>query len=336
MRSPTRFATVEWRENSLLVLDQTLLPGRVEIRALRTVDDVVDAISRLAVRGAPAIGVCAAYGLVVAADEGVTISEAARRIGAARPTAVNLRWAVDRVLAAGDDATEPRARMLAEARAIQQEDVDACRRIGDYGRRELRDAEFVLTHCNAGRLATCGIGTALGVVYAKAEAGEPIRVLATETRPLLQGARLTAWELMESGIPVTLIPDTAAGTAMRDRRVDAVVVGCDRVAANGDTANKVGTLQLAVLAHSFGIPFYVAGPASSFDLDTPTRSDMVIEERGAEEVRGFGGRVTAPADVEAWNPAFDTTPGWLITAFITDRGVVRPPYDETIRKALLH
>jgi methylthioribose-1-phosphate isomerase len=326
--------TVEWRDDILFVLDQTLLPGRVEVRALRTVEDVVDAIARLVVRGAPAIGVCAAFGMVVAADDGVPVDQAAARIASARPTAVNLRWAVERVVRAAAGAEDARARMLAEAFAIQTEDEACCRRIGEYGRAEMAAVTRLLTHCNAGRLATCGIGTALAVAYAKAEAGEPVDVLATETRPLLQGARLTAWELTNAGIPVTLIADTAVGAALASGRVDAVVVGCDRVAANGDTANKIGTLQLAVLAREFSVPFYVAGPLSTFDPASPTGADIVVEERPADEVRGFSGAVTAPEGAAVWNPAFDVTPARLITAFVTDAGVLCPPFDASIRQAL--
>ncbi len=237
------------------------------------------------------------------------------------------------VAARGETAEEIRRLALAEAVRIQEEDREACRRIAELGRAELGSARRILTHCNTGRLATAGIGTALGIVYAKAEAGEPVEVISTETRPLLQGARLTAWELREAGIPVTLIPDAAAGAAIAGGRAEAIVVGCDRVALNGDTANKIGTRALAVLAHSAGVPFYVAGPITSFDPGVPDGGAIAIEERPAEEVRRVGGAAVAP-DVDVWNPAFDVTPAELITAFITNLGVLRPPFEESIRAAL--
>jgi methylthioribose-1-phosphate isomerase len=312
---------IEWCDDHLEVIDQTVLPARLDVVKLATVDDVVDAIKRLVVRGAPAIGVCGAFGVVMGLREGRSPDELRHAIGGARPTAVNLRREVDRVLAA-DDA-------LTEALKIQAEDRESCARIGEYGRVELASVRRVLTHCNTGRLATSGIGTALGIVYAKFEAGEPIEVIATETRPLLQGGRLTAWELHDAGIPVTLIGDSAAGAALVAGKADAVIVGCDRVAANGDTANKIGTYQLAVLARAANVPFYVAGPMSSFDLSTPDGRSIEIEFRPAVEVTAASG-----ADVDAWNPAFDVTPAHLITAFITDLGVLRPPFAVTIAAAV--
>lgn len=311
---------IEWCDDHLEVIDQTLLPARFEVAKLATVDDVVDAIKRLVVRGAPAIGVCGAFGVVLGLREGRSPVDLAHAIGDARPTAVNLRREVDRVLAA-DDA-------LAEALRIQEEDRESCARIGEYGRAELANAKTLLTHCNTGRLATSGIGTALGVVYAKFEAGEPVAVIATETRPLLQGGRLTAWELNDAGVPVTLISDSAAGAALSAGKADAVIVGCDRVAANGDTANKIGTYQLAVLARASNVPFYVAGPLSSFDLETPDGRSIEIEFRPPEEITNASG-----TEVDAWNPAFDVTPAHLITAFITDAGVLRPPFTVTIPEA---
>lgn len=314
-------SSVEWRGDHVEVIDQTKLPGTLELRQLRTLEDVVDAIRRLVVRGAPAIGVCAAYGVAVGLAAGRDIDEVAAQLKDARPTAVNLAWAVDRVVAAvrrGDDAVR-------EAQRIHDEDREACRRIAEFGRVELANLSRVMTHCNTGRLATAGIGTALGVVYAKAEAGEPIEVVATETRPLLQGARLTAWELADAGIPVTLISDSAAGAALHAHKVQAVIVGVDRVARNGDFANKVGTYNLAVLARANGIPFYAAGPLSSFDPDTPDGASIEIEERAAEEIA---------SGVDVWNPAFDVTPADLVTAFITDAGVLRPPFEVSIAAAL--
>lgn len=332
----TGFTSVEWRDDHLEVVDQTVLPDRLEIRKLTSAAEVVDAIQRMVVRGAPAIGVCGAFGIVLGLDEGLPLDRLVDEIGSARPTAVNLRVAVERVAraaATSDESGEGRAGALAEALAMWREDRDACDRIGAFGREELASVRRVLTHCNTGRLATTGIGTALGIVYAKARAGEDVEVLATETRPALQGARLTAWELMQAGIPVTLISDTAAGSALRSGRADAVVVGCDRVARNGDVANKVGTYMLAVVARTVGVPFYVAGPLTSFDTDTPDGDAIVVEERLGEEVTHVGTTRVAP-DVMVWNPAFDVTPAELVTAFITDGGVLRPPFEESIGKAL--
>lgn len=338
-------SSVEWVDAHLEVIDQTALPERCQVRDLLTVDEVVDAIRRVVVRGAPAIGVCGAFGLVIALDEAKprtadeareALEVAAARIEPARPTAVNLSYAVRRVLevaSRAESAEQARERALAEARRIQQEDRESCRRIGEYGRQELASVRRVLTHCNTGRLATTGWGTALGVIYAKADAREPVDVLVSETRPLLQGARLTAWELGDAGIPVTLVTEGSAGAAIASGRVDAVIVGCDRVARNGDTANKIGTYVHAVTARANGIPFYVAGPMSSFDPTIAGASDIVIEQRAADEVRLLGTVALAP-DVEVWNPAFDITPADLITAFITDIGVLRPPYRESIAWAL--
>ena len=336
---------VEWRQGRLRVLDQTLLPEQLEIKTLSTVGEVVDAIQRLAVRGAPALGVCGAFGVVVGLDEArpgdagaarACLDRLTHQIGEARPTAVNLRWAVERTAeAARPGATPEEIRQLAleEALRIQAEDRESCRRIGEHGRGELAGVSRLMTHCNAGRLATTGIGTALGVVYAKAEAGEPVEVLATETRPALQGARLTAWELSRAGIPVTLIPDSAAGAALASGKAEAVLVGCDRVAKNGDFANKIGTYPLAVLARESGVPFYVAGPLSSFDVRIPDGSAIVIEQRSPEEVRSVSGRTVA-AEVSVWNPAFDVTPARFVTAFITDAGLLRQPFEESISRAL--
>jgi methylthioribose-1-phosphate isomerase len=306
---------VAWTGDAIEIIDQTLLPAEERVIALRTVDDVVDAIQRLAVRGAPAIGVTGALGVLLAGGD----RAAAERIAAARPTAVNLRWAVSRVLASRDRE--------AEALAILEEDVAACRAIGEHGRVELAGATRILTVCNAGRLATAGIGTALGVVYAKAEAGEPVEVFACETRPLLQGARLTAWELADAGIRVTVLPDGAAASLLARGGVDAVIVGCDRVAANGDVANKVGTYPVALAARRHGVPFHVAGPRSTLDPATATGAEIEIEQRDGGEVRAIAGLdVTTPV----WNPAFDVTPAELVTSLITDAGVLRAPYGPAI------
>lgn len=329
-------AALDWRGDHLDVLDQTLLPQRVEVRSLGTAAEVAAAIKSLVVRGAPAIGVAAAFAVVLGLQEGLGLDAAARTVEEARPTAANLAWATRRVVAAarrGRSGEEIRQLALAEAISIRDSDVESCRRIGEAGRAELAWASRLLTHCNTGRLATAGIGTALGIVYAKAAAGEPVEVIAGETRPLLQGSRLTAWELAEAGIPVTVIPDGAAGAALAAGKVQAVVVGCDRVARNGDTANKIGTYALAVLAFAHEIPFYVAGPMTTFDATTAAGVGIVIEQRPPDEVRRAGTAVVAQ-DVAVWNPAFDVTPAGLVTAFITDAGVLRPPYEVSIPAAL--
>jgi methylthioribose-1-phosphate isomerase len=340
-------SAVDWRDGRLEVIDQTALPGELRVLELRTVAEVVAALRRLAVRGAPAIGVCAAFGVVLGLRERrppdldqarAVLADVAAELEAARPTAVNLAWAVRRVAAAAGgraaDAGELEQLALAEAVRILEEDRAACRRIAEHGRAELAARHRILTHCNTGRLATAGNGTALGVVYAKAAAREPVEVWATETRPLLQGARLTAWELVDAGIPVTLLPDTAAGSAMARGLVDAVLVGCDRVARNGDTANKIGTYNLAVLARANGIPFHVAGPLSSFDPDAADGRAIVVEERAAAEVRFLGDARLAPDGAQVWNPAFDVTPAALVTSFVTDAGVLHPPFADSIARAL--
>jgi methylthioribose-1-phosphate isomerase len=344
-------SAVGWRDGRLEIVDQTLLPERLVVRQLTTVAEVVEALGRLAVRGAPAIGVAGAFGVVLGLAEAgpprpgpdglaaarAELERAAATLEVARPTAVNLRWAVRRVAAAAAgaaDAAELRRLALAEALAVLEEDRAACARMAEAGRAELAARHRLLTHCNTGRLATAGHGTALGVVYAKAAASEPVQVLATETRPLLQGARLTAWELVNAGIPVTVVADTAAGAAMAGGLVDAVLVGCDRVASNGDTANKIGTYSLAVLARANQLPFYVVGPLSSFDPGAASGADIEIEQRPAAEVSTIAGREVAPGAAAVWNPAFDVTPADLITAFITDAGVLRPPYTRSIAAAL--
>jgi methylthioribose-1-phosphate isomerase len=346
-----RIAGVRWDSDAPVIVDQRRLPARVVEWRLTTTDEVVEAIRMLAVRGAPAIGITGGYGVVVGLDEArpasvpaavATLERLTDRLADARPTAVNLRWAVGRVAdaartAAGAPAATPaaiRAAALAEAVAIHEEDRAACAAIGEHGRRLLAGRRRILTHCNTGRLATGGDGTAMAAIYAMHAAGELDEVIACEARPLLQGGRLTAWELAAAGVPSRLIVDGAAGAAMVAGLVDAVIVGCDRVAANGDTANKIGTYALAVLARRHGIPFYVAGPRTTFDLDTANGAAIVVEERSADEVRGFGGQPVAAADVGVWNPAFDVTPAGLIDAFVTDAGVIRPPFDATIRGAL--
>jgi methylthioribose-1-phosphate isomerase len=306
--------TVQWADGAIEILDQTRLPEEVRVLRLETADDVVDAIQRLAVRGAPALGVTGALGVLLCASDAE-----AQRIAAARPTAVNLRWGVQRVLAAQD--------RFNEAMAVWEEDITACEAIGAFGRAELAAAARVLTVCNAGRLATSGIGTALAPIYAKADAGEPIEVFACETRPLLQGARLTAWELADAGVPVTVLPDGAAASLLARGGVDAVIVGCDRVAANGDVANKIGTFSLALAARYAGVPFYVAGPCSTLDAATATGAEIEIEQRSPAEL-------DAAAGAGIYNPAFDVTPADLITGLITEAGVLRAPYGPAITSAL--
>jgi methylthioribose-1-phosphate isomerase len=332
--------SVRWSEDGVgvRILDQRHLPERVVERDLKTVDDVCDAIATLAVRGAPAIGVAAAMGLVVSLEPYVTesperivaIAEAhGARIRSVRPTAVNLAWAIDRMLAASAGAADGRVlldRLRSEATAILDEDRTMCRRIGEHGLCVVPDGARVLTHCNAGALATAGIGTALAPIYLAALDGRRVEVYAGETRPLLQGSRLTAWELGQAGIPVTVLADDAAASLMASRAIDLCIVGADRIARNGDVANKIGTYSLAIAARYHGVPFYVAAPASTFDPATPSGDEIVVEERAPDEIRCGFGRPTAPANVSVRNPAFDITPASLVTAFITDRGVLRPPY----------
>ena len=293
----------------------------------RTAEEVAQAIRTMVVRGAPAIGVSAAFGLVMAAKRGQDLTIAAEMLKAARPTAVNLAWAVDRVLKSGSIA----AALQKEAEAILAEDLEANMRMGRYGAELLGDRATVLTHCNAGALATAGYGTALGVIRAAVESGKRVAVFADETRPYLQGARLTAWELQKDGIDVTLITDNMSGHFFQLGTFDAVIVGADRIAANGDAANKIGTYTVAVLAHAHGVPFYVAAPVSTIDPNCPSGAHIPIEERSAEEVTEMFGRRVAPEGVAVRHPAFDVTPARLITAIICEAGVLRPPYTEAIR-----
>lgn len=321
------------------IIDQRRLPGHFEELDLRRVEEVVDAIATLAVRGAPAIGVCAAMGLVASLNGVVhqksgefraTAAANAARIRAARPTAVNLAWAIDRMTARlatlDGSTTDLLAGMRAEASQLLVEDQAMCQRIGDHGEALIPNQARILTHCNAGALATAGIGTALAPIYRAVERGKHVEVYADETRPLLQGSRLTAWELQRAGIPVTVIADSMAASLLRAGRIDLCIVGADRVAANGDVANKIGTYGLAVLCHHHAVPFYVAAPESTLDAGTPTGNGVPIEERAPDEVVNGFGRPTAPTGVAVWNPAFDITPASLITGIVTDRGVHRPPY----------
>ncbi|HEX6942044.1 MAG TPA: S-methyl-5-thioribose-1-phosphate isomerase [Gemmatimonadaceae bacterium] len=333
--------SVRWSPNlkAVRIIDQRRLPTEFVERDLASQDEVCDAIRTLAVRGAPAIGICGAMGLAVAvgshADEGRDefldrVRRSGAEIASTRPTAVNLVWAIDRVVdraqATAGTSEAILDAMRDEATAILEEDRAMCQRIGETGAPLLADGARVLTHCNAGALATGGIGTALAPVYVAAGAGRRVSVLATETRPLLQGSRLTAWELTRAGIPVTVITDGAAASRMRAGGVDLCLVGADRVVANGDVANKVGTYALAVLARHHGIPFYVAMPSSTIDASLASGDEIEIEERDAREVSTLGDRQVTAEHAAVGNAAFDVTPAALITAFITDRGLVHPPY----------
>src|SRR5712691_3472507 len=316
---------IRWRDDALELLDQRRLPREAVYVTCRSASEVAAAIRDMVVRGAPAIGVAAAFGMALAVRRGDPLDSAANELRSARPTAVNLAWAVDRMLRTRGD--------LAEAQAMFREDVEANRRIGRFGAELLGRSATVLTHCNAGALATAGYGTALGVIRSAVEQGKKIAVFAGETRPYLQGARLTAWELQQDGIDVTLITDSMAGHFFQQRKFDAVVVGADRIAANGDTANKIGTYTLAVLANAHQVPFYVAAPICTVDLATPNGTAILIEERSADEVTSIGGVQIAPEGISVRHPAFDVTPARLITAIITDRGVLRAPYEQSLRRA---
>jgi methylthioribose-1-phosphate isomerase len=330
------------------ILDQTLLPAERKVLALRDVQAVWEAIRTLRVRGAPAIGVAAAMGVVLGAraapdapEESVhaAVRRASDRLAASRPTAVNLFWALERMKRTADGARGRGGRavkqtLLAEARAIRDEDAEMCRRIGEHGQRLIREGCGVLTHCNAGALAAAEYGTALAPLYRAHELGRRFRVWVDETRPLLQGARLTMWELQQAGIDCTLICDNMAAAVMRQGKVDLVIVGADRIAASGDTANKIGTYGLAVLARHHGIPFYVAAPSSTFDLAVRSGDAIPIEERGADEVTEGFGRRTAPRGAKVYSPAFDVTPARLVTAIITERGVIEKPSRRRILEVL--
>jgi len=330
--------TLEWVGIGLRLLDQTRLPTEELYFVCQDVETLAHAIETLRVRGAPAIGVSAAYGVAIAAmnaddaDRRDAVARAIARLARTRPTAVNLFWALERMRRTAEAATDVELgeRLLAEARAIEKDDDRRCRAMGGHGAGLLPDEATVITHCNAGGLATSGYGTALGVFYAAAEMGKRLRVYADETRPLLQGARLTAWELATSNIDVTVICDSTAASLMRSRHVDGVFVGADRIAANGDTANKIGTYGLAIAAQKHGVPFYVVAPMSTVDMTLPDGSHIPIEERGEDEVRCGAGRRTVPDAAKVWNPAFDVTPADLITGIVTEHGVARPPFGPTL------
>jgi len=336
------WTTLQWtgsaRDGRFRIIDQTLLPVEEVMIDLPDVERVWEAIKLLRVRGAPAIGCAAAYGALIGArgDRSASLSSlknalesSADYLATSRPTAVNLFWALDRMKRAsaaftGSDPEAYLEHLLAEAHAIRDEDDAMCHAIGRHGAALLGDEAGVLTHCNAGGLATSDYGTALAVIYAAVESGKKISVFSDVTRPLLQGARLTAWELSRRGVPVTVICDNMAAVVMREKKVQVVVVGADRIAANGDAANKIGTYGVALLARAHGIPFYVAAPSSTFDLNLPDGSGIPIEERAADEITSGFGRQTVPSNVRVYNPAFDVTPAELITGLITEKGVISP------------
>ncbi|HZE88198.1 MAG TPA: S-methyl-5-thioribose-1-phosphate isomerase [Verrucomicrobiae bacterium] len=345
------FKTIEWSDDGVVMIDQRRLPGEEIYVTLRTPEEVAEAIRNMTIRGAPAIGCAAAMGLALAArraedkreqDFEAAFEAAVKLIGATRPTAVNLFWAIARMRAVyhqnrdGNDGRALAAILVEEAKRIRREDEAMNRRMGEFGASLMPDDGQVLTHCNAGALATGGFGTALGVIRAAVAHGKKIRVLADETRPLLQGARLTAWELMHDGIPTTLITDNMAGHFMHKGEIASVIVGADRIAANGDTANKIGTYSVAILAKEHGIPFYVAAPFSTLDMNVATGEGIPIEERRGAEVTHLAGVAISPGGAAAHNPAFDVTPAKYITAIITDRGVARPPFEASLRALAAH
>jgi methylthioribose-1-phosphate isomerase len=340
--------TIEWTEEGVRMIDQRKLPAVEEYPVFKTYEEVAGAIRTMVVRGAPAIGVAAAMGVALGVRDSKTNNIASLRedfkqitdtLASTRPTAVNLFWAIDRmkrlfkeIATDGADKRTIADRLIQEALAIQREDIESNRRMGNFGQALLPNSGTILTHCNAGALATAGYGTALGVIRAAVESGKRLRVLADETRPFLQGARLTAWELWKDDIDVRVISDNMAGSFMRQGLIDAVIVGADRIAANGDVANKIGTYPLAVLAKQHEIPFYVAAPFSTLDLKMSDGSDIPIEQRDPAEVTHIGGVRIVPDGVSVFNPAFDVTPHQFITAIITDRGVAGPPYSQSLAR----
>ncbi|MCH7908979.1 MAG: S-methyl-5-thioribose-1-phosphate isomerase [Candidatus Hydrogenedentes bacterium] len=338
--------TIEWKDRTLTIIDQTRLPTEFERITLDTLEKVWEAIKSLRIRGAPAIGVCAAFGVLVGLKEKkpptrvdalAAAEESADYLATSRPTAVNLYWALERLktrAAAIDPGATPEEvfeQLEDEAMRILEEDRSLCRSIGEHGAGLIEEGAGVLTHCNAGALATADYGTALAVMFRAHEMGRHFHVFADETRPLLQGARLTAWELLQAGIDLTLICDNAAAQVMREGKVQLVLVGADRIAANGDAANKIGTYSVALLAKAHDIPFYVAAPASTFDLSIPSGEHIPIEQRPSEEITSSFGKQIAPEGVKTYNPAFDVTPAHLIAGIITEHGILRPPFSESIR-----
>lgn len=338
--------TIEWKDDAVVMIDQRKLPSAEVYVSCRTAAEVAKAIRTMVIRGAPAIGVAAAMGIALGMRRSsatgtkqftTEFQKTCDLMAATRPTAVNLFWAIERMkkvfaeaAQGGCSVDEIKVRLEADARRIHDEDVESCRTMGAHGAGLVPADARILTHCNAGALATAGYGTALGVIRAAAEQGKKIAVLADETRPFLQGARLTAWELVKDGIDTTVITDNMAGSMMRLGHVDLVVVGADRIAANGDVANKIGTYAVAVLAKEHGIPFYVAAPISTIDLHTPDGSGIPIEERSGKEVTHVGASRLTPEGARVRNPAFDVTPSKYVTAIITERGIVRAPYSESL------
>jgi methylthioribose-1-phosphate isomerase len=338
--------TIEWQEGAVVMVDQRKLPGEEVYVHCKTAAEVARAIKSMVIRGAPAIGVAAAMGLALGMRRSraqgtrqfaVEFTKLCALMAATRPTAVNLFWAIDRMkhafaagAQAGESPDELKARLEREARAIHDEDVESCRAMGGFGADVVPAGARILTHCNAGALATAGYGTALGVIRAAAERGKVVQVFVDETRPFLQGARLTAWELVRDHVPTTVITEGMAGPLMRRGEIDMAVVGADRIAANGDVANKIGTYTVAMMARAHGVPFYVAAPLSTIDLATPDGDRIPIEQRDSREITHLGATRLAPEGASVWNPAFDVTPHDLVTGIITERGIVRPPYGESL------
>jgi methylthioribose-1-phosphate isomerase len=339
--------TVAWQDGEIVMVDQRKLPGQEVYVHCKTAPEVARAIKTMVIRGAPAIGVSAAMGIALGMRRSkasgtrqfaVEFNKTCDLMAATRPTAVNLFWAIERMkrtfsaaVQAGQSVDEIKDRLELEARAIHDEDVESCRAMGRFGADVVPDAARILTHCNAGALATAGYGTALGVIRAAAERGKVRQVFADETRPFLQGARLTAWELVRDQVPTTVITESMAGPLMRRGEIDLVVVGADRIAANGDVANKIGTYTVAMMANAHEVPFYVAAPLSTIDLATPSGDDIPIEQRSARELTHLGSTRLAPDGASVWNPAFDVTPARLVAGIITERGIARPPYDMSLR-----
>ena len=342
--------TIEWVDGSVRLIDQTLLPNELKQIYCNDVEGIWEAIKSLRVRGAPAIGIAGALGTVLGiwnskatryADFVVELHGVTEYLATSRPTAVNLFWALDRMKMTAQrhkhlEIIALKRTLLDEALEIIEEDRAMCRAIGEHGLRLIQDNDTILTHCNAGGLATADYGTALAVMFKAHESGKNIQVYANETRPLLQGSRLTAWELMQADIDVTLICDNMAAQVMKEGKIQCVIVGADRIAANGDAANKIGTYGVAVLAEAHGIPFYVAAPTSTLDFSLATGADIPIEQRRAEEITEGFGKKTAPEGVNVYSPAFDVTPAHLITAIITDKGIARPPYEMSLKALTAH
>ena len=344
--------TIEWQPDAVVMIDQRKLPGQEIYVRCKTANEVARAIKTMVIRGAPAIGVAAAMGIALGMNRSKTtgtkqfaveFTKLCDQMAATRPTAVNLFWAIGRMkevfskaALAGQSVDEIKARLVKEAQAIHDEDVESCRTMGKFGAEVVPAKARILTHCNAGALATAGYGTALGVIRAAAEQGKVVQVFADETRPFLQGARLTAWELVRDGVPTTVITESMAGPLMQQGGIDMIVVGADRIAANGDFANKIGTYTVATMAKAHGIPFYVAAPLSTIDLATPDGSAIPIEQRNPREVTHLGSTRLAPEGASVWNPAFDVTPHALVAGIITEKGIARAPYSDSLRKLFNH